>query len=459
MAYTRIHAIKATVNRSIAYICNPAKTDGELFVSSYGCSAKTAALEFAFANGKNTGKDGNLAHHLIQSFAPGEVSFEEAHRIGIELADKLLEGKYSYVIATHIEKNHVHNHIIFCATENIEHRKYNTCRRNYYRIRTLSDELCTEHQLSVIAPGQRRGKQYEEWEASRNGTSWKDQIRKDIDAVILLSNTYDDFIRLMRQKGYEIKGESFQESVKYISFRPADKERFVRGSSKSLGAAYTKENIKERIETRDKQRADYKRREYSKRKLIDTSMEPFQDSPGLKHWAEIENLKIAASAYASTTSIAELQSAIAAKRERVSITRSELVQLEKEMKTAAEILKYAEQYETNRRYHLNYKKSKNPDAYLRTHEAQLLLYDGAKGLLRRAGIDLASLNTDQLRANYTAMEKHKAELQNRYKTADKELQMMEQNLQKISQYLKEDLFPEEQASRLSSHRDDHLLNP
>ena len=150
MAYTRIHAIKATVDRSIAYICNPDKTDGELFVSSYGCSARTAALEFAFANGKTTGNDGNLAHHLIQSFAPGEVSFEEAHQIGTELADRLLEGKYSYVLATHIEKDHVHNHIIFCATENISHRKYNTCRRNYYRIRTLSDELCSEHHLSVM---------------------------------------------------------------------------------------------------------------------------------------------------------------------------------------------------------------------------------------------------------------------------------------------------------------------
>lgn len=125
MAYTRIHAIKATVDRSIAYICNPDKTDGELFVSSYGCSARTAALEFAFANGKTTGNDGNLAHHLIQSFAPGEVSFEEAHQIGTELADRLLEGKYSYVLATHIEKDHVHNHIIFCATDNISHRKYN----------------------------------------------------------------------------------------------------------------------------------------------------------------------------------------------------------------------------------------------------------------------------------------------------------------------------------------------
>ncbi len=446
MAYTRIHAIKATVDRSIAYICNPAKTDGELFVSSYGCSAKTAALEFAFANGKNIGKDGILAHHLIQSFAPGEVTFGEAHQIGMELADKLLEGKYSYVIATHIEKNHVHNHIIFCATDNIEHRKYNTCKRNYYRIRSLSDELCSEHQLSVIVPDQRRENQYEKKESSRNGALWKDQIRKDIDTVIPLSNTYDDFIRLMKQKGYEIKGESFQESMKYISFRPADKERFVRGSSKSLGAAYTKEKIKERIETRDKQRAEYKRREYSKRKFIDTSQDQFLNSPGLKHWADIENLKIAASAYASANSVDELQAAILNKKDRIKITRSELVQLEKEMKVAAEILKYAEQYESNRRYHLNYKKSRNPDAYLRTHERQLILYDGAISILNRAGIDLKSLNLDQLRAEYYAMEKSRTELQNNYRTANQELQILEQNLQKINHYTRNDLLQKEAAT-------------
>ena len=384
-----------------------------MFVSSYGCSARTAALEFAFANGKTTGNDGNLAHHLIQSFAPGEVSFEEAHQIGTELADWLLEGKYSYVLATHIEKDHVHNHIIFCATDNISHRKYNTCRRNYYRIRTLSDELCSEHHLSVIVPGQRRGKQYEEWEASHSGTSWKDLLRK------------------------------------YISFRPADRERFVRGSSRSLGAAYTREKIKERIETRDQQRTDYKQRPYSKRRLIDTSAGPFQDSPGLKHWADIENLKIAASAYAGAPSITWLRSAIADKKEQVSLTRSRLVQMEKEMKAAAEILKYAEQYEDNRRYHTNYKKSKNPDAYLRTHESRLLLYDGAKGILDRAGIDLSSLDSSRLRADYAAMEKEKTALQNSYKAAGKELKAMEQNLQKICQYLQKDLSQDEPVPGIS----------
>jgi hypothetical protein len=442
MAYTRIHAIKTTVDRSIAYICNPDKTDGELFISSFGCSPKTAPIEFAYANGKISKKGENLAHHLIQSFTPGEVSFEEAHRIGTELADKLLEGKYSYVIATHIEKDHVHNHIIFCATDNIEHRKYNTCKKNYYRIRKLSDELCREHNLSVITPGQQRGKKRQEWEAEKEGKSWKDKIRRDIDAIIKLSNSYEDFIRMIKRKGYEIKGENFDGTLKYISFRLPGKERFVRGSSKSLGTAYTRETIRERIESRDRKHNEYKQPDYSKKKLIDTSQGKFKESPGLKHWADIENLKIAASTYANANSITELEQKIKEKKSLAKDARSELVDLEHDMKSTAEILKYAEQYAANKPFHLRSKKSKNPDAYFRSHESQLLLYDGAKNMLRRAGMDLKNINPEQMRVDYHAMEKKKAELQRAYRSAEKEAGEMELKRNNLNQYLGRETEPE-----------------
>lgn len=109
----------------------------------------------------------NKAYHLIQAFAPGEVSYEEAHRIGKELADKVLEGKYSYVLTTHIDKGHIHNHIIFCAADNIEHNKYHDCKQSYYHIRKLSDELCKEHNLSIIIPGGERGKNIKNGSLSR----------------------------------------------------------------------------------------------------------------------------------------------------------------------------------------------------------------------------------------------------------------------------------------------------
>ena len=149
MAYTKIHAIKATVDKAIDYICNPEKTDEKMFVSSYACSPETAAYDFKYT----------LDH------------CREAHHIGKELADKLLEGKYSYVVTTHIDKEHVHNHIIFCAANNIEHNKYHDCKQSYYHIRKLSDELCKEHNLSVIIPGAQRGRKYEEWQSDQNGST------------------------------------------------------------------------------------------------------------------------------------------------------------------------------------------------------------------------------------------------------------------------------------------------
>ena len=198
MAYTKIHAIKATVNKAINYICNPDKTDDKIFISSYACSPETATLDFKYTLDHCRENSPNKAYHLIQSFAPGEVSFEEAHTIGQELVDRVLEGKYSYVVITHIDKGHVHNHIIFCATNN----KYHDCDKTYYRIRHLSDELCKEHNLSIISPTGQRGKKYNEWQSDKCGNSGKAQLKKDINIAIKSSSTYDEFLLLIRAKGY-----------------------------------------------------------------------------------------------------------------------------------------------------------------------------------------------------------------------------------------------------------------
>ena len=152
MAYTKIHAITATVNKAVDYICNPAKTDEGILISSYGCSPETAAYDFKFALSKTNQSDPNKAYHLIQSFLPGEVSYKEAHQIGVELADRLLEGKYSYVVSTHIDKGHVHNHVIFCAADNVNHQKYHDCKKTYYNIRSLSDDICRNGRLAKAAP-------------------------------------------------------------------------------------------------------------------------------------------------------------------------------------------------------------------------------------------------------------------------------------------------------------------
>ena len=446
MAYTKIHAITSTVGKAVDYICNPEKTDGSILISSYGCSPETAAYDFKFALSKTKLSDINKAYHLIQSFFPGEVSYGEAHKIGVELADKLLEGKYSYIVSTHIDKGHVHNHIIFCAADNINHQKYHDCKQTYRRIRSLSDSLCKEHDLSVITPGEKRGKTYKEWQAGKSNSSWKETLKADIDEAIKTAATYEDCIALIKAKGYEIKGEGFDEnSLKYISFRPLDRERFVRGSVKSLGAEYTKERIRERIEektlAKNKKRMPFPTRkkpvvkDYSKKNLIDTTEEKFTQSPGLKHWADIQNLKIAAASYSQAGSIAELERQIAAKFALAKTARQSLVETEHQLKDLGQVLKYAEQYKTNHIYHVRYQKSKDRDAYFRRHESELILHDGAENMLKRFGINPKTVDVEKLRSDYNALYSKKQELQKTYKAAEKESADLNRKLDNLNQYL------------------------
>ena len=219
----------------------------------------------------------------------------------------------------------------------------------------------------------------------------------------------------MRAKGYEIKGETFEEgAAKYISFRPLDKERFVRGSAKSLGKEYTKERIRERIERKRERKAIIPQKDYSARRLIDTSDEKFQNSPGLQRWAAIENLKIAAQSYNEVGSLAELEHRI---------------------KDLAEIIKYAQQYKDNRSYHIGYKKAKNPDAYFRRYESQIILYGGARHMLEQAGINLKGLNVDKLKAEYQELMKQKSELTSTYKDCEKEVRELKRKQENLNQYL------------------------
>ena len=433
MAYTKIHAIKATVDKAINYICNPEKTDEKMLISSYACSPETAAIDFKYTLDHCRENGPNKAYHLIQAFAPREVSFEEAHQIGKELADKVLERKYSYVVTTHIDKVHVHNHIIFFAADNIEHGKYHDCKQSYYRIRKLSDELCKEHNLSVIIPGGQREKKYNEWQADENGTSSKPQIRKDINFCIKSVSTYEEFLLLMRAKGYEIKGETFEEgAAKYISFRSLDKDCFVRGSMKSFGKEYTKERIKKRIETKRERKAVIPKKDYSTRKLIDTSDEKFQNSPGLQRWAAIENLKIAAQSYNEVGSLSDLKHQITVKTEAGKSAKQSVVELEHRIKDLAEIIKYAEQYKTNRSYHIGYKKSKNPDVYFRRYESQIILYGGARHMLEQAGVNLKGLNVDKQKAEYQELMKQKSELTSTYKDCKKEVRELKRKQENLN---------------------------
>ena len=276
----------------------------------------------------------------------------------------------------------------------------------------------------------------EVWQSDQNGSTWKTQLRRDINFFIKSASTYEEFLLLMRAKGYEIKGKTFgEDAAKYISFRPLDKEHFVRGSARSLGKEYTKERIRERIEKKRERKAVIPKKDYSARRLIDTSDEKFQNSPGLQQWAAIENLKIAAQSYNEAGSLSDLEHKITVKTEAGKSANQSVVELEHRMKDLAEIIKYAEQYKENRSYHIAYKKSKNPDAYFRRYESQIILYGGARRMLEQAGIKLKGLNVDKLRAEYQELLQQKNELTSTYKNCEKEIRALNRKLENLNQYI------------------------
>ena len=224
MAITKIKPIRGTVNKAIAYITDPQKTDDALLVSSFGCAASDAAAkEFEWTRNLAAQRGMQIpkviARHLIQSFDIGEVSPEQAHEIGKQFADEWLKGKYEYVIATHIDKGHCHNHIIFNAVNFVDFHSYRSNKRTYRELRQLSDEICKEHGLSVIPPSQGKGMDYKEYTEAKRGTSWKQKLRQTIDRMVITAKDWDEFLKLMQEAGYEIK------PGKYISFRAEGQDK------------------------------------------------------------------------------------------------------------------------------------------------------------------------------------------------------------------------------------------
>ena len=288
MAVTKIKPIKSTLSKALDYIENPDKTDGKMLVSSFGCSYETADIEFEYTLSQALQKGNNLAFHLIQSFELGEVDYQKAHEIGKQLADAVTKGQHEYVLTTHIDKGHIHNHIIFCAVNFVDHHKYNSNKRSYYGIRNMSDKLCRENGLSVVVPGKgSKGKSYAEYQAEKTGTSWKGKLKTAVDALIPQVSSFEELLTRLQAAGYEIK------PGKYVSCRAPGQERFTR--LKTLGADYTEEAIRERIAGRRTKAAKAPREQRGVSLLIDieNSIKAAQ-SRGYEQWAKIHNLKQAA---------------------------------------------------------------------------------------------------------------------------------------------------------------------
>ena len=433
MAVTKIKPIKSTLSKALDYIQNPDKTDEKMLVSSFGCSAETADIEFGFTLAQAIDKGNNLAHHLIQSFEPGEVDYEKAHAIGKQLADAVTKGQYEYVLTTHIDRGHVHNHIIFCAVNFVDHHKYNSNRRSYYGIRNMSDRLCRENGLSVVVPSKgSKGKSYAEYQAEKVGASWKGKLKIAVDALIPQVSSFEELLSRLQAAGYEIK------PGKYVSCRAPGQERFTR--LKTLGADYTEEAIRERIEGKRARAAKAPRADRGGVSLlidIENSIKAAQ-SRGYEQWAKIHNLKQAAKTMNFLTEhkieqYADLVSRIEEVTAASEQAADSLKAVEKRLADMAVLMKHVATYQKTKPVYAAYRKAKDKDKYRAVHESDIILHEAAAKALRAA--DVSKLpNLAELQVKYEKLQEQKEALYADYgklKKQVKEYDTIKRNIDSI----------------------------
>ena len=440
MAVTKIKPVKSTLSKALDYIENPDKTDGKMLISSFGCSYETADIEFGYTLSQALDKGNNLAFHLIQSFAPGEVDYEKAHEIGKQLADAVTKGQHEYVVTTHIDKGHIHNHIIFCAVNFVDHHKYNSNKRSYYGIRNMSDKLCRENGLSVVVPGKgSKGKSYAEYQAEKTGTSWKGKLKIAVDALIPQVSSFEELLTRLQAAGYEIK------PGKYVSCRAPGQERFTR--LKTLGADYTEEAIRERIAGRRAKAAKAPREQRGVSLLIDieNSIKAAQ-SKGYEQWAKIHNLKQAAKTMNFLTEhkieqYADLVSRIEEMSAESGQAADALKNAEKRLADMAVLIKNVSTYQKTKPVYDAYRKARNREKYRAGQEQAIILHEAAVRSLKAAGI--AKLpNLAALQSEYEALQAQKEALYADYGKLKKKVREYDIIKQNIDSILQADRQPE-----------------
>ena len=427
MAVTKIKAIRGTLSKAIAYILNPEKTDEKLLVSSYGCASETAAREFEWTRKIAEQKGMNpvriIARHVIQSFEIGEVTPELAHEIGKQFADEILGGKYEYVLTTHIDKDHVHNHLIFNAVDFVDYHAYKSYKRIYYDMREVSDRLCKENGLSVIPPSQNKGMGYKEYTEAKRGTSWKQKLKQTIDRLVITAKDYDDFLRLMQEAGYEIK------TGKYISFRAEGQERFTR--SKTIGENYTEERIKERIAGRTPRRSQ---RQTTPKgiSLIGDIQERIRliDSKGYEHKAKLAILKEAARTlnYLTENNLlqyADLEKKVEDIHSSYDRTGKELKGVEARLREVQPLIKNISNYQRLKPVYDAFQKAKDNPSFKAKHEAELVIFEAARSTLLAMQGDEKLLSLKALQAEQQRLLEEQQRLYDERAKLKKEVKQIE----------------------------------
>lgn len=329
-----------------------------------------------------------LARQPIQSFLPGETKPEMAHKIGLKLCKRILKDEYELILSTHIDKGHIHNHIIFNNVNMATGKCYQSNKRSYHQIRYQSDKLCKENNLSVIDEYYERfkkkyktnGKSWYENEQAKKGNSWKSRLQFDIDRMIKQSKDWDEFLKKMANLGYEIK------YGKHIAFKHKDKERFTR--AKTIGEDYTEERLKERITENANQKTFTVKKRVGN--IIDiANNEKVQTSKGYEFWATKHNLQVASDTVIlmrekGFKSLAQLDDFIKKSADKRQSLQEEIKVLDEKIATLSTTMEQVHTVTKYRQIYQAYKKEQTNKAFAGEHKAEILLYEKALADLKKS---------------------------------------------------------------------------
>lgn len=419
-----------SLDRRLKYDQKEEKTENGRLVSAYMCCPESAAEEFEASRllyDRTTGRKQPeerdiIAYRVLQSFKPGEITPEDANKLGYELAMAFTKGRHQFVVSTHVDKAHIHTHIEFNSINLECDGKFNNFKNSSFALRELNDKLCREHGYSVIENPKGKGQRYQEKAAAKRGRSHKARLRQTIDRVLPESRDFEDFLNRMRDEGYEIKrrGQS-------LEFKDPEQERFTR--SYRLGEEYTEDALRQRVGKAVIKKAAKKRFKQSDRKVnllvdIRAKMEAGKGK-GYERWAQVFNLKEAAKTlnFLSDNGIADYEE-LAAKteqtEERFDALSDRIKKLEGRMKEKAELRMHIINYAKTREVYKEYQRTRNKEEYRTAHADEIEKHEAAKAAfdaLEKKPLPKAA----QLSEEYAALLAEKKACYEEYKAARKEM--------------------------------------
>lgn len=501
MATSKLKAIKSTLKKAIDYIIDPGKTDNGHLIYSHACSASTADIEMELTAKQGTGRGDRIAYHLIQSFSPEDgISPEKALALGIEFAQKVTGGSTEFVIATHIDKDHIHNHIIFNSVDYARHRKYHSDKKDKYRIRDINDEICKENNLSVLpryVP--RRKNKYKDIHKDEEA-GWKNKLKKAIDDAILSATSFDEFLFAMEMEGYAIK------HGKHIAFHAPGQIRIKNGKerdaytrAKSIGDDYTEDAIRARIENGEKEKGAEKTkaspnentrkedachnkgnkatqtraetvtgtREHNSKEhpfyykrinlLIDISKNvKAQQSKGYEQALVRSNINtlnktmnyLIEHNLKTSEEFAVYADGIKAEYE---LTRKSIKKIDSKLLDLSQKIKFTQNYKKHRQIFLASQRNKQTNEFYQEHKDELALYNASLMFFKQNDINPDEMNLNELFERYKVLKQEKTELIKSVtplKNQMRELSIIEKN---IAEALGIDLGQKEEPRQSEQH--------